>query len=218
MIKKENVVSLLETKFIKVFDLQYAEGKHYFDATRNKAEDLVCVKSEEEFKKMSADAATCYVVIKTPGEEPKLLLHYEYRFPVGQYLLSIPAGLVDECDKGLEDAVLVTAKREIKEETGIDVKPSDRLFMINPCVFSTPGMTDESNALVGAVITLDSLDELREDGAVGGESFDGFSLVTKEEARKLLKQGTDEKGIFYPMYTWGALMWFVTDMWREEDD
>lgn len=33
-IKKEQVVPLLETKFIKVYDLQYAPGKHYYDATR----------------------------------------------------------------------------------------------------------------------------------------------------------------------------------------
>lgn len=218
MIKKDNVVSLLETKFLKVFDLQYAEGKHYYDATRSNKEDLVAVKSDEEFKNMKADAASCYVVVKIAGEEPKLLLHYEYRYPAGQYLLSIPAGLVDDCDKDSKDAILTTAKREIKEETGIDVKETDRVFIINPCVFSSPGFTDETNALVGAVISLDSLDVLKEDGAVGGESFDGFSLVSKEEARRLLKQGTDEKGIFYPMYTWGALMWFVTDMWREEND
>ena len=31
---KENIKPLFESKFIRVFDLQYAEGKHYYDATR----------------------------------------------------------------------------------------------------------------------------------------------------------------------------------------
>ena len=40
-IKKQNIKTLLETKFIKVFDLQYAEGRHYYNATRRSADDLV---------------------------------------------------------------------------------------------------------------------------------------------------------------------------------
>ncbi|MBR5896177.1 MAG: NUDIX hydrolase [Lachnospiraceae bacterium] len=213
---KKCVKPLLETKFVKVYDLQYEEGKHYFDATRHDAEHLTATLSDEEFKSMEADAATCYVVIKTPGESPKLLLNYEYRYPVGQYLLSVPAGLVDDCDKGKPNALLDTAVREIKEETGITVKPTDRVFVINPCVFSTPGLTDESNGLVGAVIELDDLSSLNQKGAVGGEAFDGFCLVTKEKAFELIKKGIDDRGRFYPMYTLGALMWFAYDSWKEE--
>ena len=39
-IKKENVELLLDTPFIKVFDLKYAPGKHYYDATRRRPEDI----------------------------------------------------------------------------------------------------------------------------------------------------------------------------------
>ena len=212
---KKCVKPLLETKFVKVYDLQYEEGKHYFDATRHDAEHLTATLTEEEFKHMQADAATCYVVLKTPGEAPRLLLNYEYRYPVGQYLLSVPAGLVDDCDKGKPDARLMTAVREIKEETGITVKDTDKVFVINPCVFSTPGLTDESNGLVGAVIELDDLSSLDQTGAVGGEAFDGFCLVDKEKALELIKKGTDDRGIFYPMFTLGALMWFACDLWNK---
>ena len=62
-ITEEQVKSLYETRFIKVFDLQYAEGKHYYDATRRNKEDLVAIKSEEEFKNMLPDAVTCIVVL-----------------------------------------------------------------------------------------------------------------------------------------------------------
>lgn len=218
IIKKEMVKPLLDMKFLRVFDLQYAEGRHYYDATRRDMDDLVAIKSGEQFQAMEADAATCYVVIKAKGEEPKLLLHYEYRYPCGQYLLSIPAGLIDKEDKGKEDALLITAKREIKEETGIDVKPTDKVFEINHCVFSTPGFTDESNGLVGVILKLDDLSVLSNSGAEGGENFGDFVLLTKEQAMKVLKSGKDPNGNFYPMYTWGALIWFVTDLWRDNDD
>ena len=46
------IKSLFESKFIKVFDLQYREGRHYYNATRRDEEDLVAAKSTEEFKKM----------------------------------------------------------------------------------------------------------------------------------------------------------------------
>ena len=44
IIKKENVVSLFESRFIKVFDLQYDEGKHYYDATRRPLEKIMAIK------------------------------------------------------------------------------------------------------------------------------------------------------------------------------
>ena len=34
IIKKEQVETVYDSRFIKVFDLQYEPGKHYFDATR----------------------------------------------------------------------------------------------------------------------------------------------------------------------------------------
>lgn len=213
-IKKENVKTLFESRFIKVFDLQYEEGKHYFDATRRPLDNLMAVKSDEEFKKALPDAVTCVVILNIKGEEPKLLLDYEYRYPAGQFLLSPPAGLLDPEDAASADPLLATAKREIEEETGLVLSDKDRLFTINPLLFSTPGMTDESNALVCAVVNLENTASLTQQGAVGSECFDGFELITKEEAKKLLNNGCDKDGIFYSVFTWAALMYFISDMWK----
>ena len=132
----------METKFIKVFDLQYAEGRHYYNATRRSADDLVAVKSTEEFQNMLPDAVSCIVIWNPSKGEPKLLLNREFRYPAGQFLLSV------------------------------------------------------------------------QDGAEGSECFDGFSFLTKEQAQKILKDGVDEYGIFYSVYTWTALTYFVADMWK----
>jgi len=213
-IKKEHVKPLFESKFIKVFDLQYEEGKHYFDATRRSADNLMAIKSDEEFKTALPDAVTCVVILNIKDEEPKLLLDYEYRYPAGQFLLSPPAGLLDPEDANAAAPLLATAKREIEEETGLILKETDKLFTINPLLFSTPGMTDESNALVCAVVNLEDTSTLSQEGALGTECFNGFELITKEEASKLLQNGRDKNGIFYSVFTWAALMYFVSDLWK----
>ncbi len=213
-IKKENVKTLFESKFIKVFDLQYEEGKHYFDATRRPLDNLMATKSDEEFKQALPDAVTCVVILNIKGEEPRLLLDYEYRYPAGQFLLSPPAGLLDPEDATAVDPLLATARREIEEETGLVLTENDKLFTINPLLFSTPGMTDESNALVCAVVNITDTQALSQDGAVGSECFNGFELITKKEAAKLLSNGWDKNGIFYSVFTWAALMYFVSDLWR----
>jgi len=213
-LKKEQIKSLFESRFIKVFDLQYKEGTHYFNATRRSVDNLMAVKSDKEFKAALPDAVTCVVILNIKGEEPKLLLSYEFRYPAGQFLLSPPAGLLDPEDATAAEPLLATAKREIEEETGLVLKETDKLFTINPLLFSTPGMTDESNALVCAVLSLDEPTGLTQEGAVGSECFDGFELLTKEEAAKILSDGRDKNGIFYSVFTWAALLYFVSDLWK----
>ena len=213
-IKKENVKPLFDSKFIKVFDLQYEEGKHYYDATRRSLDRIAALKSSEEFRAMLPDAVTCVVILNIKDEEPKLLLSKEYRYPAGQFLLSPPAGLLDPEDAGTENPILTAAKRELKEETGLTITEKDSLFVINPLLFSSPGMTDESNALACAVVRLEDKSGLSQDGAVGGECFDGFELLSKEEAMEILKNGKDKDDIFYSVYTYCCLMYFVSDLWR----
>lgn len=213
-IKKENVKPLFDSKFIKVFDLQYEEGKHYYDATRRSLDRIAAVKSDEEFRTMLPDAVTCVVILSINEEEPKLLLSKEYRYPAGQFLLSPPAGLLDPEDADTENPILTAAKREIKEETGLTITEKDSLFVINPLLFSSPGMTDESNALACAVVRLEDKSVLSQDGAVGSECFDGFELLSRQEAMEILKSGKDKDDIFYSVYTYCCLMYFVSDLWR----
>lgn len=214
VILKENIEPLFDSKFIKVFDLQYEEGKHYYDATRRPLDRLAAIKSDSEFRAMLPDAVTCVVILKVKDEEPKLLLTKEYRYPAGQFLLSPPAGLLDPEDEVEKEPVLAAAKREIQEETGIQLSDQDTLSVINPLLFSSPGMTDESNALACAVIHLEDLSALSQDGAVGSECFDGFRLLSAAQAKEILKAGKDQDGLFYSVYTWAALMYFVSDLWR----
>lgn len=213
IIKTENAEPVYDSRFVKVFDLQYAPGMHYYDVSRRERENLAAVKTEEAFRAMLPDAVSCVVVLEVKGREPLLCLSREYRYPAGRFLLSVPAGLLEPEDAADENPVFRAAKRELFEETGLTLEETDVMQIINPLVFSTPGMTDESNALVQIVLRRDTMPAVTQDGAVGGECFAGFLFVTKEEARKILKDGVDGDGRFYSVYTWMALMCFVTDLW-----
>ena len=213
-ITQDCVVNVFENKYLNVVDLQYDAGRHYFDATRHAPQDIVAIKSDEEFKTMLPDAVTCFVIIKTPGSEARLLFVKEFRYPIGRFVIAPPAGLMDPEDKDAKEPLFETAIREIHEETGIEVKKTDKLTVVNPLVFSSPGMTDESNALVSAVITLDDLAPLSNDNAEITECFDGFLLLTRDDALSLLKEGRDNEDRFYSAYTWMALMYFVSGMWE----
>ena len=71
-------------------------------------------------------------------EEDKLVIIREYRVPLDDYVYSLPAGLIDPGED-----IEVCAKRELKEETGLDlveINKMDSGFGLYP----SPGMTDES--------------------------------------------------------------------------
>lgn len=201
--------TIYESEYMNLYDLQYREGGHYYCASRRKKDRMVALTPDEECKTMQADAVSCFVVLNIKGQTKKLLLNWEYRYPVGQYMLSVPAGLIDEKDCDNPNALTATAIRELKEETGIEVEESDEIKVISPCVFSTPGMTDEGNALVYISINRDEMPKMNHDGAEGSEVFEGFRLVSKEDAQDYLCKGRDEHGMYYPLYTWAALMFFM---------
>ena len=203
---------VLDNKFVKVYDIKFKEGGHYYDVSRRSKEELIADKSADEIKALVPDAVSCAVVLEQEDKEPLLLLAKEYRYPIGQYLLSPTAGLNDEEDKALsrDEAIRVTAIRELKEETGITFKEGDSVELISPMLFSSPGMTDENNAMVRMIIRNADLSELSQAGCEGSEKFDGFELYNANDAKRVLEQGYDDNGMFYSVYTWIALADFVT--------
>ncbi len=207
------VTTVFDNKYIKVHDLEWQEGKHYLDASRRELSDIMANMTDEEVKKALPDAVTVCMVIKVAGKAPRLYLTYEYRYPAGRYLLSPPAGLIDQADKGLDldQAIINTAARELKEETGTDLGEKDEIKIIAPLLFSTPGMTDESNALALVVLNRDEEPGFSQDGAEGSEDFSDIFLLSVEEAEKILKSGRDSKGIPYSVYTWACLSYFVAN-------
>ena len=209
------VNELYHTKFVKLYDLTYDEGAHYFEASRRDAADVLADKGDDVLTTALPDAVSACFVVVTPNDEPRQVLFYEYRYPTGQYLLSIPSGLIDARDGGEDDPCAAAMIREIAEETGIVVGEDDRVTTISPFLFNTPGLTDESTALLCVVVHLDDLSLLSHAGAEGSERFGDFELLTAAEVRQILAQGRDPRGHFYPMVAWAAMTYFASGIWHE---
>lgn len=74
-----------------------------------------------------------------------MVLVRQYRYPVGDYIYELPAGLVD---KG--ESVYEAAAREMGEETGLVLNHFPKLTFNS--LYSSPGMTDETcSVIVGNV-------------------------------------------------------------------
>ena len=54
----EKIDTLYETRFLNCYDLKYAPGKHYFEASRRKKEDLVASMPDAAAREMLPDAVT----------------------------------------------------------------------------------------------------------------------------------------------------------------
>lgn len=59
----------------------------------------------------------------------KLLFERQYRYPLGQVFLELPAGKIDR-----GEPILDTARRELREETGYKAKSWRHLGAMHPCI------------------------------------------------------------------------------------
>ena len=114
--------TLAATKYVKLYDLAYENGVHYYDASRRDKDQLFAFKQDPELGSALPDAVCAVIIVKEAGQEDKLLLFYEYRYPAGSYLLGLPAGLIDPADLASPDPIKTAMIREIKEETGLSIK------------------------------------------------------------------------------------------------
>lgn len=123
-------------------------------------------------------------------DKNEILLVKQYRYPVGQDIVEVPAGLVDEGETPLE-----TAKRELKEETGYVAKDWELLTSM----YSSPGWEDEKVHIFAA----------RNLEHVSGQHLDGDEILTyyKEDFEEVLKKVnngeiTDSKTIIGVLLYW----------------
>ena len=76
-------------------------------------------------------------------------------------------------------------------------------------------MTDESNTVALFVIHDPDLSVLSDQHTEETEVFDGFCQLNREEAMECLRRGRDERGNLYSIYTWQALLVFVSGIWKQ---
>lgn len=118
--KFDGVKKVDEGRFISRYDLYYTteddKKKVYEIISRNKD-----IKTLEDIRNEKTDGV---VIVATDEADEHILINKEYRMSVGDYVYNFPAGLIDE-----GETPEVAAKRELKEETGLDlIVIEDKLY------------------------------------------------------------------------------------------
>lgn len=168
--------ALKETKFLNLFDAEYKNKKgttkHWIIASRKSYETL-----REQFFQDRKESMDAVVIAATHKESGKLTLVKQFRVPLNDYIYELPAGLIDS-NESIETAVA----RELKEETGLSLLEIDN-EKTKKGVYLSPGMTDESVALVYCTCTGEISNEYLEED----EDIEAI-LVSRSEAEELIRK------------------------------
>lgn len=175
--KVQNLETLAQTKFLSLYNANYTNKggnkKTWTIATRKTKEAL-----EEQFFNGKEDKVDAVVILAYHKEERKLVAIRQFRIPLNNYVYELPAGLIDN-----NDDIISTVKRELKEETGLDLEEVME-EKIGQKLYLSPGMTDESVSLVYCTCSGKVSDEnLEED-----EDIETV-LLSREDAIKILNSG-----------------------------
>ncbi|MGY0374639.1 NUDIX hydrolase [Clostridium sp. JNZ J1-5] len=170
---------LADTKYLKLYDAEYTnkngDSRNWSIASRK---DLGTI-NNKFFNKIE-DNIDAVIIVATHIDENKLVIIKQFRVPLNDYVYELPAGLIDSGED-----FETTVKRELKEETGLDLIEIDYDKTKKKAYIST-GMTDESAALVYC----SCLGEISKDYLEADEDIEVF-LLSKEEAKRLIE--SDEK-------------------------
>lgn len=207
IIRGANVI--FASSFLNVYDLENDITGHYYTVSRHDSDGLLALKAYEDAENSIPDAVSCIVIfVDDESGVAWLMLLEEYRYPVGQYVLAIPGGLVE---KG--ETLLQAANRELYEETGI---LSERIIgekVISPLMFCSPGITDEGVAFV-CMIVKGTPGLLNHEHSSESELFRRARYISGEEAFNMIKEG-DMGHSFCSIVSWCALLYFQSGCWCE---
>ena len=174
MSKVKNIKILSKNKYLSLYSADYTNKagnlKNWIIASRKDLDTI-----ENKFFKNEEDKIDAVVIIPKHVDEDKLVVIRQFRVPINDYVIELPAGLVDGSES-FEEAV----RRELKEETGLDLIEIDR-EATKEKVYISVGMTDESVALVkctcNGVVSQENLEEDEDIEVV---------MLNKEEAKELI--------------------------------
>lgn len=167
---------LQENRFLNMYHLDAVsysgEPFDYYFVSRNK-EDKLKINTH----RIEAEGIVIYPVWKEDPE--KLVMIRQYRYPVGDYIYELPAGLIDQGESAEQAAI-----REMKEETGFDfVVYKEGKEMYRRAFFLAPGFSDETGQAVFGYASGESTKEFQEDS-----EYIEVLLVDKKEAERILSE------------------------------
>ena len=172
--KITKIAEVYNSKFLNVFEIFYetklGNQKKWIVASRKNLSKYKKMLFKEESIKI--DAVLIAAIDESRGS---LVLIKEFRMPINDYVYSLPAGLIDEGED-----IYVAAKREMKEETGLELYDIDENSSCKKS-FASVGMSDESLALVYGKARGEVSTELQEESEIIESIY-----VDKKMAEELL--------------------------------
>jgi ADP-ribose pyrophosphatase len=176
MRKFTNIYKMSNNKFLNLFKMDALT-----DSGRKFDYFFVSRRQENELKLLTGDIAAEGVVIYPllKSNPDKIVMIRQYRYPLGDYIYELPAGLIDG-----DETPQTAAIREMKEETGLNFEVYDKGkdFWRRP-FFMGAGFTDEScNAVFGYA-----------DGKINRDSMEDTEsiqviVVDKNEVSRILRE------------------------------
>lgn len=179
MSKVIDASKVTDYRFLNMYNMDV----EYKDGVRGTYQIASRAKTRDELKAISGkttipDAVAIAASYVHNGEHCLVLLR-QFRYPVGDYIYELPAGLTDA-----NETIEVTAIREMKEETGLKFIPAPSDLPFNRPFFSSPGMTDETCAIVmGSCVGIPSneFQEQGEDAKIIFANYKECERILKEE-------------------------------------
>ena len=135
MTKPYHIKKLTHERWLNLYDVEYQRNTmhqpHHW---------LMCSRKEKPVADaVQPDAVVIVPILKTPDGN-RLVLTKEFRVPIWDGEYGFPAGLIDE-----NETIESTVKRELKEETGLNVV---KIHHVSMPVYSSAGLSDESCCMV----------------------------------------------------------------------
>ena len=111
--------------------------KRYFPKVLNKKlhheqlfrleEDIIRTKTGNPYSYYILHTAPIAAVVLAETDKKEFILNFEYRHPVGGYVLSLPGGLIHGKESSIEGG-----KRELLEETGYYIEKASIIGKVHP--------------------------------------------------------------------------------------
>lgn len=174
--KITKITQKTENRFLNFYELDTVNkmgksGKYFLTSRAKTADELKLVTGE--------NTPNGVVIYSLYGEKrDRVVLIRQYRYPLGGYVYEFPAGLVDPGEDYQTAAV-----RELKEETGLDLKTVEVDEIYQKPYFTTVGMTDESCATVYGYASGTISKRFMEDS----EEIE-VVLADRDEVRRILRE------------------------------
>lgn len=174
--KIDRVVQLTHKPYLNLYGLDITDKKgqkgNYYVASRAETPDALKLTTG----KNTPDGVIVYSIY---GEEKdRVVLVRQYRYSIGGYIYEFPAGLVEPGEDYHKAGI-----RELKEETGLCLRPIQVDAMYEKPGFTTVGMTDESCATIYGYASGEVTGEGQEDS----EEIE-VVLADRREVERILKE------------------------------